>query len=226
MFRPLEASDVIRQSRAGFTLIEVAIVLAVIGVMTMIAVPSWNQWQRNQQVKDASISVAKAFSLARGEAIRTGNNHIVFFQEDTAGAVLSDESGNSVPILVINDSEDEPCLIEDGEVVAGIPAKNHVSWGVTHADSLAPFDTGDGLMSSGLTFTQTGVNGGNAATWVLFNSRGMATAFAPGCTLAGSGSGGGGVYLTNGKRDYAVVVNALGAIQTHAWNRETGTWSN
>ena len=75
----------IRHAKNGFTLIEIIIVLAVAAAMALIAVPSWQQWQSNQRARTASESIAKAFKLARGEAIRTGRNHIVFFQEDTNG---------------------------------------------------------------------------------------------------------------------------------------------
>ena len=72
----------------------------------------------------------------------------------------------------------------------------------------------------------TGTSAGADATWVLFNSQGMATAFKPDCTIAASGSGGGAIYITNGKRDYAIVLNPLGSVQTHAWETGAETWSN
>jgi Tfp pilus assembly protein FimT len=198
--------------------------------MALIAVPAWNQTQRNQEVKSAGVSVVKALSLARSEAIRTGNNHIVFFMEDTADDSLSNAAGDPVAFLVIDDqapgSPDQNCQIDTGEKLTGVPAEAGVNWGVTHADTEAPFDGGGADYLSGFTFTQTGTNGGAAATWVLFNSRGMATPFKADCTLAGGGTGGGAVYLTNGARDYAIVVNGLGGIQTYAWNGQQGSWSN
>ena len=64
------------------------------------------------------------------------------------------------------------------------------------------------------------------ATWVLFNSRGMTSAFKTDCTIAATASGGGTLYITNGKRDYAIVLNALGSVQTHAWDTGADIWSN
>jgi hypothetical protein len=46
------------------------------------------------------------------------------------------------------------------------------------------------------------------------------------CNLSPIGDGGGAVYLTNGQRDYAVVLSPLGAVRVHAWNVGAGAWTN
>jgi hypothetical protein len=38
------------------------------------------------------------------------------------------------------------------------------------------------------------------------------------------GSGNGGIYLTNGQRDFGIVLNALGGIRIHTWNPGSGQW--
>ena len=38
------------------------------------------------------------------------------------------------------------------------------------------------------------------------------------------GQGGGAIYVTNGRRDYAVVLSPLGAVRLHAWNVGSGNW--
>ena len=40
------------------------------------------------------------------------------------------------------------------------------------------------------------------------------------------GSGNGAIYITNGSRDYAIVLNPLGGIRVHAWNGGAGQWQN
>ena len=38
------------------------------------------------------------------------------------------------------------------------------------------------------------------------------------------GSGNGAAYVTNGERDYAVVLNPLGGVRVHVWDRQAGAW--
>ena len=40
------------------------------------------------------------------------------------------------------------------------------------------------------------------------------------------GSGNGGVYLTNGSRDFGIVLNAMGNVRIHAWNSGAGQWQS
>jgi Tfp pilus assembly protein FimT len=187
--------------------------------------------QSNNRVKSAGLSIMKTLALARSEAIRTGSNHIAFFGADAQGANLFDANGNLVAMLVIDDQSPQNCQIDPGEIVsASTPILGidwaGINWGVTAAINIVPTDAGDSPMGNGFTFTETGANGGTPASWVLFNSRGMASAFTPGCNIAGNASGGGGVYVTNGARDYAIVVNGLGSIESHAWNQTQASWSN
>jgi hypothetical protein len=42
--------------------------------------------------------------------------------------------------------------------------------------------------------------------------------------IAGTGSGGGALYITNGERDYAVVLSPLGSARVHLW--AAGAWSS
>jgi type IV fimbrial biogenesis protein FimT len=53
----------------GFTLTELMIVVAVFAVLVMAALPSYNQFVRNQRVKTASFEVFSSLVLARSEAI-------------------------------------------------------------------------------------------------------------------------------------------------------------
>jgi hypothetical protein len=39
-------------------------------------------------------------------------------------------------------------------------------------------------------------------------------------------SGNGGIYVSSGSRDYAVVLAPLGGVRVHAWEREAGQWTD
>ena len=54
----------------GFTLIEALIVVALVGVLLTIAVPSFVSFTANQRVKSASFELYAALSFARSEAIK------------------------------------------------------------------------------------------------------------------------------------------------------------
>lgn len=214
--------------RAGVTLLELVVVIAIISVLALAAVPGMLHWSDDQRVKSAAREVADAFMLARSEAIRTGSNHLVVF----ANAL-----GATEPIVIVNDGPQTTanCTIDAGEVVHHVPAERGVSWGTSTGaanGTQAPDDPGLAVanVTSGSSFTDASKNPGNAASWVLFESDGLPRLFTqggPGCAAVGNaGEGGGSIYVTNGRRDYAVVLQALGTTRVHKWNPSTDSWSN
>jgi len=211
----------------GFTLIEMMVVVSIVAVMAAVAVPGLVRWSETQRVRSAGQSLAGAFMLAHGEAIRTGDLHIVFFQTDAQGNTLLDGDGAAVPILVINDgrpgSANQNCRIDAGEMIAAVRAESGVSWGVTAATLKVPSDSGTGDIDTGSSFTDTA---SVAASWTMFRPEGTPVSFTPACVVGGTGSGAGGAYVTNGQRDYAAVLLPLGGVHVHAWNSASGSWSN
>jgi type II secretory pathway pseudopilin PulG len=203
------------------------VAVSIAAVIAMTAIPSLGRWNANQRVKAAARSLAGAFTLAQSEALRTGSLHIVFFQTDAQGNTLVDGDGNAVPILVLNDgrqgSANQNCRIDAGETIAVERAESDVAWGITGASAPAPSDFGGGDMTTGSSFIDPD---GNAASWVLFRPEGVPVAFSPACVLGAVGSGPGAAYVTNGYRDYAVVVGPLGGIGVHGWDGASGSWSN
>jgi prepilin-type N-terminal cleavage/methylation domain-containing protein len=212
---------------AGFTLMELMVVVAVIGLMASVAIPKIGVWNANERVKAAGRGMAAAISLAHGEAVRTGDLHIIFFRTDAQGNTLFDTQGTAVPILVINDgtrgSANQNCRIDAGEIIGAIKAESDVNWGVASATAKVPTDPGLGPIATGSSFTDPGALNAN---WAMFGPQGMPVNFTPACVLGGAGSGSGGIYLTNGTRDYAVVLSPLGGTRLHAWNAATNAWSN
>ena len=140
--RPAAGRRIRRAS--GFTLIEIAIVLTIIGVVTAIAVPSVDRYFEGINGGAAARSVANAFAHARAQAIRTGSNHVVFFAiggaGDTAGNDLERPDGGAVPILVLNDgapgSANQNCEIDASEDTVTFNAQDGVGWGFNGPDRL------------------------------------------------------------------------------------------
>ena len=61
----------------GFTLIELAIAILIVGVLATIAVPSFSEFIRRSRVRSAADSVLGAMQLARGEAV-SRNERVTF----------------------------------------------------------------------------------------------------------------------------------------------------
>lgn len=218
-----------RRRGAGFSLLEVMVAVAIIGVLVAVAGPQLEQFLANQRVKSAARSVADAFLLARAEAIRTGNAHIVFLEAAPAGGpAATDPAGTPLgaPVLVLNDGPAGTwnCRIDAGEARTAVAAERGVWWGFTRAGGApAPGDDPAADPSAGATFRDAA---GNAVTWVLFRGDGIPLTFDAGCNLAPIGSGGGGVYVTNGNRDYAVVLSPLGAVRVHGFEVGADAWTD
>ncbi len=215
----------------GFTLLEAVVVLAVIGALAATAGTKFIGLQENERLKSAARDVANAFSLANAEAIRTGENQVVYFRAgDPPGATVSDQAlvdvqGNAVPVLILSDGEpgstDQNCEIDAGEGERTFAARNDVGFGMTNANTGAPGDGAAGDISTGSSFQDAG---GNDITWVVFRPDGIPVAFDDTCAMDGVGSGNGAIYLTNGQRDYAVVLQALGTSKVWAWEQGGGAW--
>jgi len=211
--------------RGGFTLTELGIVVGLVGALAAIAAPSLSAMFANQRLTNSALKASNALSFARGEAIRTGNVHLVFFRTTETGATLVDGSGTAVDILVVDDgrlgSGGQNCKLDGGETATSFDFEDGVSFGVTDATSTVVTDSGSSTISNGSSL-QDGA--GNAASWLLFRPEGPVYGFKSDCTMGAVGSGGGGIYVTNGDRDVAVVVTPLGASRMHRWG--AGGWTN
>jgi len=205
--------------RSGFTLVELLVVGAIISIATALALPGTNALFAKQRLRDAAQTVSGVLSYARGEAVSSGNIFIVLIEQDAQGNALVDENGDTVQIQVIDDgrpgSAQQNCAIDTGEVSMSVSLENDVSFGLTDANAAAPADSGGGTLSTGTTFKDAD---GNDASWVLFRPEGTAMIFSADCSTGAIGSGGGGVYLTDGTRDMAVVLTPLGATRLHSWS--------
>jgi type II secretory pathway pseudopilin PulG len=221
-------------------MIEIVVAVAIVGLMAALATPAMRQVLANQRLKSAARSMADAFQLARAEAIRSGNAHIVFLSAaaggnpaatDPGGTSLNassigpDPRGGTWPALILDDGEPGTwnCRIDGGDPSRGVAPEAGVSWGVAASAGVrAPGDENAVDPGEGATFEYRG----NPVTWVMFRGDGIPITFDAACNRGTLGSGGGAVYLTNGRRDYAVVLSPLGAVRVHAFEAGAGAWTN
>jgi len=220
----------------GVTLTELAIVFAIVGITVAVAAPNTIRWQRDQRVKGAAHDVADLLLLARSEAARTGNRHVVIYgppgTQDPAGTAITGSNG-TVPFLVLNDgpAATANCQIDAGEARSVVEPARDVRWGVALATARAPGDQG------AANFAPPQASGGTTATpannpvpWFLFRGDGVPVRFegalADCGTIGTTALGGAAFYLTNGTRDYAVVLSPMGGVRVHVWSPTTGAWKS
>jgi type II secretory pathway pseudopilin PulG len=227
------------RAAAGITLLEIVVVVAIIGVVLLVTMPSMDRWFDNQRIKSAARAGGDLLMLARSEAIRTGNPHVVFFGVDPDGATMTDPNGDFAPLLAVNESVTENCRIDANEVTEHIvDPGGGVSWGVVLATSKVATDNGGETLpsftppsappASGSTFRDP--NGVGRMDWLMFRPDGIPVVFdgdSGDCGNVGpAGQGGGAFYITNGKRDYSVVVSPLGVVRVHVWQPDANSWSS
>jgi len=102
-----------RNRRAGFTLIEVVVALAIIAVLSVAAIPSIQGMIERRRLQGFARDLGNVFQIARSQAIRTGNNQIVFFgplgTADPAGTVGRRISRHrELPYRCFGESRDDP----------------------------------------------------------------------------------------------------------------------
>lgn len=214
------------RSRLGVTLIELVVVLAMISALIGAGAMSFLSWLEGQNIKTSARAVSNAFMLARGEAMRSGQNHIVAFGNGVLPNVAND-------IVIARDGAPETadCSFVSSDVVHSVDLLDGVAWGTTPTlagNSWAPADPGlaKGNVANGTSFTTP--NLATPASWVTFEPDGIPRAFTSdgsSCTALGlPGEAGGGIYLTNGERDYAVLLAPLGTARVLSWRPDTGVW--
>lgn len=231
--------------QAGMTLIELAVVLAIISIVIGGAAFSLRDWSTSLRARDGARDMADILQLGRAESIRTGTPHVAFFAFDTLGAPLMGEDGVTQVWAVLISDDDGDLLIDAGELRYTVPlppAGANLTFGRAAGRTLIPRNVGARM---GDPFWNTGVEGtaeetnspanfrhpndpNDVQNWVVFAPDGTPRSARPdgmgGTVLGAIGSGDGAIYVTNGDREYAVVIAPLGGIRMFQWDANGAQW--
>src|SRR5437870_10880183 len=74
------------KAQAGFTLTEVTIVVAIFGLLVMVAVPNYLDWNRKYQLKDAVATQHGNIGLIRMNAINQSRTVLITFTQAAAAS--------------------------------------------------------------------------------------------------------------------------------------------
>jgi prepilin-type N-terminal cleavage/methylation domain-containing protein len=209
----------------GFTLIELAVVLLIIAVMTALAVPGVSRYRMTEQTREGSQAVAIAVRQARAAALKDAVQHFVIFNPAAPPSAV----GTIVRVVRDVDGDWQETAADLGTDYGFRPA--------THADitpygmgpqtpysdyAPAPGDPGGATLATvteGASFPADPITGRPA---VGFTAQGVAVDLN---TPTGWGTGAGAFYVTdNSAVVYATVVGPLGEVRVRALNPGTGEW--
>ncbi len=177
--------------------------------------------------------MADAFHVARAQAIRTGNNHLVFFAiggaGDTAGNTLAKRNGEAVPILVLNDgapgSANQNCVIDASEEIITFERAGRRRLGSERADEWTrhrPMSccraSRRAARASSLRIARSGGPSPGCSSAPMASRSPIDAA----CNAGRLGTGGGTIYLWTQSRDFAITLSPLGGVRVHHMGRQRG----
>jgi len=207
-------------------MIEIVVVIAIIGLLTAMAVPALQRYRAVEDAKANVQVVATALREARTRALRTGVQHIGLFNPDAGDTelvarIIRDTDGNR---------EESP-----GDVGVDVRLARVRSAGVNpYGRDSAPFPDaavvdGDALGGT-LGVVVDGAHfpnhfDGDIPAAVGFTSRGVTFQVTAPANPIVVGSGSGAYYVTDGQAAvYAAIVLPLGEVRVRAYSAGTDQW--
>ena len=139
MTNPIRISPTRRRTaQAGFTVMELLIGIAVLAILTTLAVPAFNQFIQNNRLAGQANEMVAAFQFARSEALKRGLNVRACASDDGASCsgawtdgwiVIADPGGDDEELLRVWPAPD------DGFQITANPSSSYIEFEPTGASN-------------------------------------------------------------------------------------------
>lgn len=122
----------------GFTLLEVMTVIAVIGILSAMAVPNFFAWRASAKLKGATQDLMSDLSMARVHAIKAGETVKVLFANDGYTIFIDDNDDDAVDAGedVLRRKKYSPGVVMDETTFTSAKTTFHRSGAVSPAGSV------------------------------------------------------------------------------------------
>ena len=176
------------KSLAGFTLIELMIAIAIVGILFVAGLPEASNWIQNTKIRTASESISNGLQLARGEAVKRNTRIQFMLTNNTPNAA-------TLPTLAAGNTGD----------LTG------VNWVVMNYESTGVYTTTDFVQGSDFSSPNVTVNAGDAT--IVFNGLGRNDLASTSTIQVTNPTGGACVAASGPMRCLNVVVQPGGQIR-------------